>query len=121
MEVITELFILLRQIVDPEEIRHALLPLPSHVYDNWTDWGIWEASPEIKKLIPYYRSVYDEDAYSAARCMKNLSNHFLSSSLVAIHDSLACPMSVFRFLSALTELANFSHGGSVMPEQVPDY
>ena len=50
------------QIVDPvDNFDKLMLPPASHVYDNWTDWESWEASSEISKLLPYYRSGYDND------------------------------------------------------------
>ena len=52
-----------RQIAGPEGIRKSLLPPPSTLNVSWTDWETWEASPEILKSLPYYRSGYDEGGH----------------------------------------------------------
>ena len=47
--------------MDPEELKGLTTPPPSHLYDDWKDWETWEASPDIAKSFPYYRSGYDKN------------------------------------------------------------
>ena len=50
------------QIVDPDDltVEHYTLP-PEYSYQSWPDWNTWEASPDIVKGFPCYRSGYDYD------------------------------------------------------------
>ena len=50
-----------QQIEDPADLAQLTTAAPPHAYDNWTDWETWEASPELRREFPLYRSGYDLD------------------------------------------------------------